>query len=151
MITALDKGGDRGGELAQASDVAFEETSTSGGASSMERATNGVYGHQIFTEMKSYVFRLRLASPWPVCLAHASDVGFVALFATVRVRTRFCAEITPALVHASSYKCFLSVLRILRLKSFRGARGIPETPFLHAIAACQPGSKKHAHRPACKR
>ena len=151
MITALSKGGDRSGELVRVAHVAFEETSTSDGASLSSSTQTVSIDTFFFSEFSVYMFSFRLAPPWPVCRVYGTGVVVVALFATVRVRTRFCAEITPALVHASSYTYFLAVFRRLRLKSFRGARGIPETPFLHAIAACQPGSKKHAHRPVCKR
>ena len=79
MITALNKGGDRGSALVRVSAVAFEETSSSDGAFSAEFATNGVYGHQIFEEMSSHVFCLRLASSWPVFCCMTAALGLLPI------------------------------------------------------------------------
>ena len=95
----------------------------------------------IFSGFSPYVMCFHLASPGPVYVAHVSNVGVVAPCMTRFVFRKYSTTITRGLKHASSYTYLLAVLRRLRLKSFRGARGIPETPFLHAIAACQRGQK----------
>ena len=134
MITALNKGGDRGSALVRVSAVAFEETSSSDGAFSTELRTNGVDRHLILLGIFSSTVLLRLAPSWPVCQAHFTDVGLVARFATVRVRTKFCSAVTPALVHASSYKYFLALEKIA-LEKLQGSARHPRNPF----SACDRG------------
>ena len=151
-MTALNRGGDRGGALIRVAHVAFQESRPATALPQWSKPETVPIG-TFFSGFSFCLLRFRLVSPCPVSVSHVSDVGVVAPCMTGLISRKSSFEMIPSLAYASSniHTVTLAAHSRLSLKSYRGERGIPEPPFLHAIAACQPGSKNHAHGPACKR